>query len=257
MTLDRNQKKFFGFVVITLLLIVTFVIHSCRSVEPLESVLTKDRQKIDAALADQAHTNLSTDEMVSLMRLGQAEDPVLVPATEKWGKVRYPEVSETFARGLAPQLGKDPKALPLMSSLFEAAAPRTRLVILRSIDDRGDQLHSELLRKLAASWKPEAVPSLEFLAAQDLALLHDAGKPNAEKVFGKRFDAEFKKWLTSTEAGLDLETVRRVVSRASERKFALNSGEKKLLNKKLELLAYDEKLQKQSFENLQSLVRSF
>lgn len=257
MTLDRNQKKVFGFLVFTAALLAVIAVKYLkeRPVD-MESVLKEDRQRIDAALEDPTHLELSGPEITALARLGQARDERLLAATEKWGDSPYPEVSETLARGLSEHLGADEKAEALYARLFRAAAPRARLVILQSLETREESPARQISLKLLSSWKAEGSVPLELLQGIDLALTQVASASKDEKTLTKRFEEDFRRWLPQVENGLDLEGLRRVIARAGILKLALTPAQKLELKAKLSQARYDEKLQKESFEATAGLIKS-
>ncbi len=257
MTLDRNQKKVFGFLVFTVALLAVIGIKALRE-RPvdLESTLQVDRQTIDAALKDPAHLELSAPEIMALARLGQARDERLVAATEKWGDSAYPEVSETLARGLSEHLGTGEKAEALYARLFRVATPQSRLVILQSLETREEGAALEMSLKMLASWKSEGEVPLELLQGLDLLLAQVASASKDEHTLSKRFEEEFRRWLPQVEGGLDLEGLRRVILRAGNLKLALTPAQKSELKAKLAQARYDEKLQKESFEATSGLIKS-
>jgi len=257
MTLDRNQKKVFGFLVFTVTLLAVIGVKSLRE-RPvdMEGVLKADRQTIDAALEDPAHLELSAPEITALARLGQARDERLVAATEKWGESSYPEVSETLARGLSEHLGTGEKAAALYARLFRVAAPRSKLVILQSLETRKEGPALEMSLKLLASWKSEGQVPLELLQGIDVAISQVAGGSKDEKTLTKRFEVEFRRWLPQVESGLDLEGLRRVIARAGILKLALTPAQKLELKAKLAQASYDAKLQKETFDATAGLIKS-
>jgi len=257
-----TQHKVLAFLVITVVLLGSSIYLNYKRIpsegelsQQLEKILEADRMNIEEKLQEAEEIDLSGDDLRALGRLSQARDKILIDSAVKWRKSTNPIAIEIVIGGLGPYLFIDDQVEKLLRDFYGSSRGSQRQRVLESILSEKTERRLGMASELLMKWPNKERDSVSYLRSV-LNYLEQGGK-DPKQQFANSLKESFRECLSSgklSSGRMRADGLRQLIEGFLDHGGKLNGKDKSLLQKVLESIPYDPKLEGDTVKRIKSLI---